>query len=221
MFAAFHRTRHRQIPDGAAVYIAEQADIMRAAVDGQIFDGMALAVKCAGVGRRPRIKGITNADWRPCFAAQINVFRQFGADFGVFYIICCIFCIIHLIPEPFQPLGGANLIGVCLRAAAGGKRGGAGDRTVECATGDGAVIGDCTGKNAAGDGAVVDDLAVEYAAFDGAAGGNGHFAIEHSLAGACNGTGTLCCISQHDVAVNRAAVGEKFPIARCRRAGDV
>ena len=119
------------------------------------------------------------------------------------------------------------MIGVCLRAAAGDESGVAGDSAAagDCAgknaAGDGAVIGDCAVKNAAGDGSVVDDLAVEYAAFDGAAGGNGHFAIEHSLAGACNGTGTLCCISQHDVAVNRAAVGEKFPIARCRRAGDV
>ena len=151
MFAAFHRTRHRQIPDGAAVYIAEQADIMRAAVDGQIFDGMALAVKCAGVGRRPRIKGITNADWRPCFAVQINVFRQFGADFGVWFLCC----IIHLIPEPFQPLGGANSIGVCLRAAAGGKRGGAGNPAAKCAAGNGSVVGDLAGKRALFDDAVV------------------------------------------------------------------
>ena len=83
MSAAFHRTRHRQIPDGAAVYIAEQADILRAAaVDGQIFDGMTLAVKCAGVGTNPPINVSTNANWRPCFAVQINVFRQHGTDFG-------------------------------------------------------------------------------------------------------------------------------------------
>ena len=114
------------------------------------------------------------------------------------------------IPEPLQPLGSANLIGVCLRAAAGGKRGVAGNPAAKCT---------------AGDGSVVDDLAVECAAFDGAAGGNGHFAIEHSPAGACNGTGTVVFIfiSQHDVAVNRAAVGVKFPIdiRRRQRAGDV
>ena len=61
---------------------------------------------------------------RPC---QINVRSQHSADFGFIWG----FGIIHLIPEPFQPLGGGNLIGVVLRAAAGGKRGGAGDRTVE------------------------------------------------------------------------------------------
>ena len=128
MSAAFHRTRHRQIPDGAAEHIAEQADKIRAAVvDGQIFDGMALAVKCPGVGTNHPMKDLTNSDWRPFFAAQINVFRLFGADLGV----GCLCCTIHLIPEPFQPLGGGNLIGVVLRAAAGGKRGGAGDRTVE------------------------------------------------------------------------------------------
>ena len=36
------------------------------------------------------------------------------------------------IPEPLQPLGGANLIGVCLRAAAGGKRGVAGNPAAKC-----------------------------------------------------------------------------------------
>ena len=58
---------------------------------------------------------------------SINVRSQHSADFGFIWG----FGIIHLIPEPFQPLGGGNLIGVVLRAAAGGKRGGAGDRTVE------------------------------------------------------------------------------------------
>ena len=121
------------------------------------------------------------------------------------------------------------MIGVCLRAAAG-------HRGVKCAAVDSAVAGDYAGKNAAVDSAVVDDLAVECAAgdgsvvghltvecaaFDGATGGNGHFAIEHSPAGACNGTGTVFCISQHDVAVNRAAVSVKNPIARYLRAGDV
>ena len=210
MSAAFHRTRHRQIPDGAAEHIAEQADKIRAAVvDGQIFDGMALAVKCAGVGKTPPINALTNADWRPFFAAQINVFRQFDADFGFIWG----FCIVHLIPEPFQPRGGADLIGICLRAAAGDVIGGA----VKCAAVDDTAAGNCAVKNAAGDGTVVDDLAVECAFFDGAVGGNGRFAIEHSPASACNGTGTDCCVcwvSQHDVAVNRAAVGEKFPIAR-------
>ena len=172
---------------------------------------MAVAVKCARVGEINRdtiSRSISNANRRPFLIFQINVRCQHGADFGFFFG----FCIVHLIPEPFQPRGGVDLIGVCHRAAAGDESG---------VAGDGAVIGDCTGKNAAGDGSVVDDLAVEYAAFDGAAGGNGHFAIEQSPAGACNGTGTLCCISQHDVAVNRAAVGVKNPIARCRRAGDV
>ena len=97
----------------------------------------------------------------------------------------------------------------------------AGDCVVKDAAGDGAVVDDLAVECAAGDGSVVGHLAVEFAAFDGAAGGNGHFAIEHSPAGACNGTGTVFCISQHDVAVNRAAVGEKFPIARYLRAGDV
>ena len=111
------------------------------------------------------------------------------------------------------------MIGVILRAAAG-------YRGVKCAAFDGTAAGDCTVKNAAGDGSVVDDLAVECAFFDGAAGGNGHFAVELRLASACNGTGTDCCVcwvSQHDVAVNRAAVGVKFPIVIRihQRAGDV
>ena len=106
------------------------------------------------------------------------------------------------------------MIGVVLRAAAG-------HRGVKCAAGDGSAAGDCTDKNAAGDGSVVDDLAVECAAFDGAAGGDGHLAFEHSPAGACNGTGIVFVISQHDVAFNRAAVGVKNPIARYLRAGDV
>ena len=110
------------------------------------------------------------------------------------------------------------MIGVALRAAAG-------YRGVKCAAGDGTVAGDCAVKNAAGDGTVVDDLAVECAFFDGAVGGNGHFAFEHSLASACNGTGTVAFIfiSQHDVAVNRATVGVKFPpvIRIHQRAGDV
>ena len=92
------------------------------------------------------------------------------------------------------------MIGVVLCAAAG-------YRGIKCA-----VV----------DGSVVDDLAVEYAFFDGAAGGNGHFAIEHSLAGAYNGTG-IVGFSQHDVAVHQAAVGVKLPIdiRIPRRAGDV
>ena len=118
------------------------------------------------------------------------------------------------IPEQLQLVGGANLIGVCLRAAAG-------HRGVKCAAFDDTAAGDCVVKDAAGDGSVVGHLTVECAAFDGAAGGNGHFAIEHSPAGACNGTGTVFCISQHDVAVNRAVVGIKNPIARLLRAGDV
>ena len=71
--------------------------------------------------------GFTRADGRPFLIIQINVRSQHSADFGFIWG----FGIIHLIPEPFQPLGGGNLIGVVLRAAAGGKRGGAGDRTVE------------------------------------------------------------------------------------------
>ena len=171
---------------------------------------MAAAVKCAGVAFSYRIIG----NRRPRFVIQINVFRQFGADFGVWFLCC----IIHLIPEPFQPLGGVDLIGICLRAAAGDVIGGA----VKCAAVDGTAAGDCVVKDAAGDGSVVDDLAVEFAAFDGAAGGNGHFAIEHSLAGAYNGTG-IVGFSQHDVAVHQAAVGVKLPIdiRIPRRAGDV
>ena len=186
---------------------------------------MPITVKCARVGKVFRSCILSNADRRPRFVIQINVRCQHSTDFGFFFG----FCIVHLIPEPFQPIGGADLIGVCLRAVAGYQG-------VKCAAGDGSAAGDCAGKNAAGDGAVVghraveraagdgsvvDDLAVECAFFDGAAGGNGHFAIEHSPAGACNGTGTVFCISQHDVAVNRAAVGVKDPIARYLRAGDV
>ena len=74
------------------------------------------------------------------------------------------------IPEPLQLFGGADLIGVALRAAAG-------HRGVKCAAFDGTAAGDCVVKDAAGDGSVVDDLAVECAFFDGAAGGNGHFAL--------------------------------------------
>ena len=174
---------------------------------------MTLPVKGTGIGT-----GFTRADGRPFLIIQINVRSQHSADFGFIWG----FGIIHLIPEPFQPLGGGNLIGVGLRAAAGGKRGGAGDRTVECAADDGTVVGHLAVVHAAGDGSVVDDLAVEFTAFDGAAGGNGHFAIEHSPAGACNGTGTVYCISQHDVAVNRTADGVKLPIAGIiLRAGDV
>ena len=79
-------------------------------------------VKGTGIGT-----GFTRADGRPFLIIQINVRSQHSADFGFIWG----FGIIHLIPEPFQPLGGGNLIGVVLRAAAGGKRGGAGDRTVE------------------------------------------------------------------------------------------
>ena len=83
------------------------------------------------------------------------------------------------IPEQLQLFGGADLIGVALRAAAG-------HRGVKCAAFDGTAAGDCVVKDAAGDGAgvvyraveraagdgsVVDDLAVERAAFDSAAGG--------------------------------------------------
>ena len=170
---------------------------------------MAAAVKCALVVNLIFF-GIVS-DWRPRFVIQINVRCQHGTDFGFFFG----FGIIHLIPEQLQLFGGADLIGVALRAAAG-------YRGVKCAAFDGTAAGDCTVKNAAGDGSVVDDLAVECAFFDGAAGGNGHFAIEHSPAGAYNGTG-IVGFSQHDVAFNRAAVGEKFSIvSRIHlRAGDV
>ena len=190
---------------------------------------MPITVKCARVGKVFRSCILSNADRRPRFVIQINVRCQHSADFGFFFG----FCIVHLIPEPFQPLGGADLIGVCLRAVSGYPG-------VKCAAGDGAAAGDYAGKNAVGDSAVVDDLAVECAAvdgsvvddlavecafFDGAVGGNGHFAFEHSLASACNGTGTVAFIfiSQHDVAVNRATVGVKFPpvIRIQQRAGDV
>ena len=167
---------------------------------------MSLPVKGTGIGTVS-----VRTDGRPRFVIQINVRSQHSIRATVLRLAART---VDNIPEQLQLVGGANLIGVCLRAAAG-------HRGVKCAAGDGTAAGDCVVKDAAGDGSVVDDLAVECAAFDGAAGGNGHFAIEHSPAGACNGTGTVFCISQHDVAVNRAAVGEKFPIARYLRAGDV
>ena len=222
-----HGTGYRQIFDGGVHHIAEQTAVLVAVVDIQTGDGMAVAVKCARVGEINSgtiiFRSISNANRRPFLIFQINVRYQHGADFGFFFG----FCIVHLIPEPFQPRGGVDLIGVCHRAAAGDESGVAGDSAVieDCAgkntAGDGAVIGDCAVKNAAGDGSVVDDLAVECAAFDGAAGGDGHLAFEHSPASACNGTGIVFVISQHDVAFNRAAVGVKNPIARLLRAGDV
>ena len=208
-----HGTGYRQIFDGGVHHIAEQTAVLVAVVDIQTGDGMAVAVKCARVGEINRdtiSRSISNANRRPFLIFQINVRCQHGTDFGFFFG----FCIVHLIPEQLQLVGGADLIGVCLRAAAG-------HRGVKYAAGDGSVVDDLAVECAAFDGSVVDDLAVECAAFDGAAGGNGHFAIEHSPAGACNGTGTVFCISQHDVAVNRAAVGVKNPIARYLRAGDV
>ena len=105
-----------------AYYAAEQTGALDIAGYAQIPDGVSLPVKGTGIGT-----GFTRADGRPFLIIQINVRSQHSADFGFIWG----FGIIHLIPEPFQPLGGGNLIGVVLRAAAGGKRGGAGDRTVE------------------------------------------------------------------------------------------
>ena len=118
-------TGHCQVFNRAAFYSTEQTGIPEFGRNVQAGNGVAAAVKCALV-ENLICSGIVS-DRRPRFVIQINVFRQHGADFGFFFG----FCIIHLIPEPFQPLGGGNLIGVVLRAAAGGKRGGAGDRTVE------------------------------------------------------------------------------------------
>ena len=167
---------------------------------------MSLPVKGTGIGTVS-----VRTDGRPRFVIQINVRSQHSIRATVLRLAART---VDNIPEQLQLVGGADLIGVALRAAAG-------HRGVKCAAFDGTASGDCVVKDAAGNGSVVDDLAVECAAFDGAAGGNGHFAIEHSPAGACNGTGTVFCISQHDVAVNRAAVGVKNPIARYLRAGDV
>ena len=163
---------------------------------------MSPPVKGTGIGT-----ACVRTDGRPRFVIQINVRSQHSPRATVRRLAART---IDNIPEPLQLVGGADLIGVALRAAAG-------HRGVKCAAFDGTAAGDCVVKDATGNGSVVDDLAIEFTAFDGAAGGNGHFAVELRLASACNGTGTDCCVcwvSQHDVAVNRAAVGEKFPIAR-------
>ena len=168
---------------------------------------MSLPVKGTGIGTVS-----VRTDGRPRFVIQINVRSQHSPRATVRRLAART---VDNIPEQLQLVGGADLIGVALRAAAG-------YRGVKCAAGDGTAAGDCAVKNAAGDGSVVDDLAVECAAFDDTVGGNGHFAIEHSPAGACNDTGTVYCISQHDVAVNRTADGVKLPIAGIiLRAGDV
>ena len=159
-----HGTGYRQIFDGGVHHIAEQTAVLVAVVDIQTGDGMAVAVKCARVGEINSgtiiFRSISNANRRPFLIFQINVRCQHGTDFGFFFG----FCIVHLIPEPFQPRGGANLIGVALRAAAGDESGGA----VKCAAFDGTAAGDCVVKDAAGDGAVVGDLAGKLALFDDA-----------------------------------------------------
>ena len=86
-------TCHCQVFNRAAFYSTEQTDIPEFARNVQAGNGVAAAVKCALVVNLISF-GIVS-DWRPCFAVQINVFRQFGADLGV-----CFLCyIIHLIPE--------------------------------------------------------------------------------------------------------------------------
>ena len=202
-------TGHCQVFDRAVFYSTEQTGILEVARNVQTGNGVAVAVKCALIVNLISFGKVS--DGRPRFVIQINGCCQHSTRATVLRLAVGA---IDNIPESLQLFGGADLIGVALRAAAG-------HRGVKCAAGDGTAAGDCAVKNAAGDGSIVDDLAVECAAFDGAAGGNGHFAIEHSPAGACNGTGTVFCISQHDVAFNRAAVGVKNPIARYLRADDV
>ena len=125
--AALYIAIYRQVSDGSTLQTAKQADVVVGRrIDIQPLNGMTLSVKDAGIGGLIAVVRIL-ADGRPFLIIQINVRSQHSADFGFIWG----FGIIHLIPEPFQPLGGGNLIGVVLRAAAGGKRGGAGDRTVE------------------------------------------------------------------------------------------
>lgn len=130
--------------------------VVRILADGRPF----LRIRAAGAGSigSVRVK---------CTIVENDVVHQHSARAAVLRLAVGA---IDNIPEPLQLVGGADLIGVALRAAAG-HRGG------KCAAFDGTAAGDCVVKDAAGDGAVVDDLAVECAFFDGAAGGNGHFAL--------------------------------------------
>ena len=115
--------------------------VVRILADGRPF----LRIRAAGAGSigSVRVK---------CTIVEDDVVHQHSARAAVLRLAVGA---IDNIPEPLQLVGGADLIGVALRTAAGG----------------------CVVKDAAGDGAVVDDLAVECAFFDGAAGGNGHFAL--------------------------------------------
>ena len=113
-----HGTGYRQIFDGGVHHIAEQTAVLVAVVDIQTGDGMAVAVKCARVGEINSgtiiFRSISNANRRPFLIFQINVRCQHGTDFGFFFG----FCIVHLIPEPFQPRGGVDLIGISCGAKA-------------------------------------------------------------------------------------------------------
>ena len=73
-----HRACHRQIPDGAVFYAAEQTGALEIAGYAQIFDGMSLPVKGAGIGAVP-----VRTDGRPILVIQVDIVHQNGADASV------------------------------------------------------------------------------------------------------------------------------------------
>ena len=131
-------------------------------INVQPIDRIALSVEGAGI-----FVGFIS-DGRPFFVVQVDAARQHGTGAGVLGLTVGT---IDNVPEPFQSRGGADLIGFFRSAAAGGKRGVAGDPAIKGAAGDGALVGHLAVKRAAGDGAVlaVSHCAVKRAAADGAA----------------------------------------------------
>ena len=100
--------RHGQVLEDGIVRVSEKARVIRGAVDVQVLDGMAAAVKDAAIGV------LSVADGRPELVLQVDVRRQHGAG-GV--LAPTAIAVDGITEEP-QLLRRGDAVGVLLRAGA-------------------------------------------------------------------------------------------------------
>ena len=99
--------RHGQVLEDGIVRVSEKTRVIRGAVDVQVLDGMAAAVKDAAIGV------LRAADGRPELVLQVDVRRQHGAG-GVLRLTAAV----DGITEEPQLLRRGDAVGVLLRAGA-------------------------------------------------------------------------------------------------------